>query len=333
MSAVAVATEITSHYTKIPNHLLDYRKTPYLNSNQRFVYFVLVRHSYGYHKDTCKCSLEYLKSYTGSCAGTIRSSIKHLKALQLIEQLEPWHFRVKLPPQIPVKEIPKTEPIPEPIDKICNDVLQNLSPDTGTNQANIEHHEFSKDKEIKTLSTNKSESLNHASLLFDLGFTCLSGITDLALRAALQLMPIFAVLRVILTIISQYSISGAKKSVDILNPSALLHYALKAKNGFIALSDKELVDHWRYAIHRTYSHLVLTQKDTPIKQLLQLVKYDEWLRNNPQLTLEQLYYSYYEMCPAVSRLNSFLQLYAIPEPPKILTMPDLNRIGNPEEPC
>lgn len=332
MSAVAIATEITSHYTKIPNHLLDHSKTPYLNSNQRYVYIALIRHSYGYHKDTCKCSLEYLQTYTGLGESTIRSSIKHLKALQLLEQLEPWSFRVKLPPQIPLKEIKKPTPQAQSFDEFCNESLQNLTPEPLTTQANIEPNNFSKDKEIKTHSTNNSESLNHQSLLFDLGFTCLSGITDLALRTALQLMPIFAVLRVILTIISQYSITGAKKSVAILNPSALLHYALKTKNGFLAFSDKELLEQWRYAIHRAYSHLV-TQKDTPVKQLIQLIKYDEWLRNNPQLTLEQLYLSYHNRCSAVSCFNSFLQIYAVSEPPKIFIMPDLNRIKIPEEPC
>lgn len=342
MSATAAALpyqEIRANYFKLENEALDARKGPQISPSQRYLYFTLVRHSHGFHKNWCDVSLDYLCNYTKMSAGTIRSGLKHLKSVGLVEEIAPWVFEVRLFRNLNQEQGPKlvtapaasavqdtaptaqdtapTAPFTEPEkDQILNELEQNLASKASAAPDIIGLERESKDKD-KDTPLNPLNTGNTVQLcVSDLAFTKLETLPQAAIDQLVSTNPVFTVIRVLLTLLTQYR--SDSKSVQILNLIGLIKFALNPKNNFLFLSDTEITERFQTSIYRARCFSVVEKWGS--KQDEELKRYSNWLEENKNnLNLELLWDSYYEHCPETSKMGSFLVVYNIPESSKDFT--------------
>lgn len=325
--------EIRSGYLKLENAALDARKGPKLSPSQRYLYIVLVRHSYGYHKNWADCSLDYLCKFTNLSVGTVRSSLKYLKSVELVEEIAPWVFQVHLFRDLTTSQGPKLlpapaalvdslAPTPEPLptaleqEQILSGLEQNLTsishaaPDVIDSNQDLKTTK--KDTPLNPLNTGNTVQL----CVSDLAFTKLETLPQAAIDQLVSTNPVFTVIRVLLTLLTQYR--SDSKSVQILNLIGLIKFALNPRNNFLFLSDTEITERFQTSIYRARCFSVVEKWGS--KQDEELKRYSNWLEENKnELNLELLWDSYYKHCPETSKMGSFLVVYNIPKSSKDFT--------------
>lgn len=123
--------EIQGNYSKHPNELFDHPTAPKLPPNQLAVYDVLLRESFGFHRNSCVIRLEYLCTLVVLSVNPVRAAIKQLKTLGLIEvgltTPEGTLYKVRLPRELPPWKKEEASPVLQEVKPSCSDPEESAS--------------------------------------------------------------------------------------------------------------------------------------------------------------------------------------------------------------